>query len=46
MLSGQGMVEPIFYGGPGAYIFQYLEMARKRYAADEAWFQDQVGIGC
>ena len=45
MLSGQGMVEPIFYGGPGAYIFQYLEMAAKRYAADEAWFQDKVGIG-
>ena len=45
MLSGQGMAEPIFYGGPGAYIFQYLEMAAKRYAADEAWFQDKVGIG-
>ena len=45
MLSGQGMVEPIFYGDPGAYIFQYLEMAAKRYAADEAWFQDKVGIG-
>ena len=45
MLSGQGMVEPIFYGGPGAHIFQYLEMAAKRYDADEAWFQDNVGLG-
>ncbi len=44
MLSGQGMVEPIFYGGPGAYIFQYLKMAAKRYSADEAWFQDELGL--
>ena len=45
MVSGRGMVEPIFYGGEGAYIFQYLEMAVKRYAADEAWLQHNVGIG-
>ena len=45
MLSGQGLVEPIFYGGEGGYIFQYLEMAAKRYASDEAWLQDNVGFG-
>lgn len=44
MLSGQGMVEPIFYGGPGAYIFQYLKMAARRYFADAAWFQDELGL--
>ena len=45
MLSGQGVVEPIFYAGEGAYIFQYLEMAAKRYAEDEVWLQDNVGLG-
>ena len=39
MSSGRGMVEPIFYGGQGAYDFQFLEMASKRYAADELWIQ-------
>ena len=45
MLSGQGLIEPIFYGGEGGYIFQYLEMAAKRYKADESWLQDNVGFG-
>ena len=45
MLSGQGLIEPIFYGGEGGYIFQYLEMAAKRYEADESWLQDNVGFG-
>ena len=44
MASGQGMVEPIFYGGPGAYIFQYLEMAKQRYALDQGWIENYVGI--
>ena len=44
MLSGQGMVEPIFYGDPGAYIFQYLEMTAKRYGPDKDWIEDNVGI--
>ena len=43
MNSGEGMVEPIFYGGEGAYDFQYLEMAAKKYAADEQWIQENVG---
>ena len=44
MSSGDGLVEPIFYGGEGAYIFQYLEMAGKRYSADVAWLQNNVGM--
>ena len=41
--SGLGMVEPIFYGGEGAYNFQELEMASKRYAADEKWIENHTG---
>ena len=41
--SGLGMVEPIFYGGEGAYNFQFLEMASKRYAADEQWIESYTG---
>ena len=41
--SGLGMVEPIFYGGEGAYDFQFLEMASKRYAADEQWIESHTG---
>ena len=44
MSGGHGMVEPIFYGDPGAYIFQYLEMAAKRYALDQDWIESNVGI--
>ena len=43
MNSGEGMVEPIFYGGEGAYDFQFLEMASKKYAADEQWIQENKG---
>ena len=43
MDSGRGMVEPIFYGDDGAYDFQYLEMAEKRYRNDEPWIQDHLG---
>ena len=43
MDSGRGMVEPIFYGGQGAYAFQFLEMASKRYAADAQWIQQHKG---
>ena len=45
MTSGKGMVEPIFYGGQGAYSFQFLEMARKKYAADANWIQQYKGTG-
>ena len=43
MNSGRGMIEPIFYGGQGAYDFQFLEMASKRYAADERWILQHKG---
>ena len=45
MQSGRGMVEPIFYGNEGAHIFQYLEMASKRYVADEDWIRQNLGTG-
>ena len=41
--TGRGMVEPIFYGGEGAYDFQFLEMASLRYEADKQWFSESVG---
>lgn len=41
--SGQGMVEPIFYGGEGAYDFQYLEMAERRYKDDKNWLEHHFG---
>ena len=44
MVSGHGMVEPIFYGDSGAYIFQYFEMAAKRYALDQDWIENNLGI--
>ena len=43
MASGRGMVEPIFYGDDGAYDFQYLEMAEKRYGNDEPWIKEHLG---
>ena len=39
------MVEPIFYGSEEAHIFQYLEMASKRYVADEDWIRQNLGTG-
>ena len=44
MSSGKGMAEPIFYSGDGAYGFQYLEMAERRYAADREWLKSHLGI--
>jgi hypothetical protein len=42
--SGMMMTEPIFYGGSGAYDFQYLEFATEKYAADKSWIRQHVGI--
>ncbi len=42
-IAGRGMVEPIFYGEDGAYDFQYLEMAKRRYRKDEPWIQHHLG---
>ena len=43
MDSGRGMVEPIFYGEDGAYDFQYLEMAEKKYRNDKQWIREHLG---
>ncbi|MBI3475973.1 MAG: SEC-C domain-containing protein [Acidobacteria bacterium] len=42
--SGEMMKEPIFYGGSGAYDFQYLEFATQKYAADKSWVRRHKGI--
>lgn len=42
--SGLMMTEPIFYGGSGAYDFQYLEFATQKYAADSKWIREHTGI--
>ena len=38
------MVEPIFYSGSGAYVFQYLEFARDKYRYDSSWLLNNVGL--
>ena len=43
MTSGEGMVEPIFYGSEGAWSFQFLEMADERYGNDSAWLESYLG---
>lgn len=42
--SGEMMLEPMFYGGSGAYDFQYLELAPKKYANDSVWIQLNKGL--
>ncbi len=41
--GGELMVEAIFYGGSGAYDFQFLEMAERRYSNDAGWLQSYLG---
>lgn len=36
--------EPIFYSGEAAYIFQYLDLATRKYAADSQWLQANRGF--
>jgi hypothetical protein len=42
--SGDFMTEPIFYGGSGAYDFQYLEFAEKKYKKDQHWIIKNKGV--
>ncbi|HVY72648.1 MAG TPA: SEC-C metal-binding domain-containing protein [Candidatus Paceibacterota bacterium] len=42
--AGAMMTEPIFYGGSGAYDFQYTELAIKKYSQDSAWLLKNKGI--
>ena len=37
-------VEPFFYVGTGAYDFQYLALAREKYAHDADWLTANVGL--
>ena len=41
--NSHGMVEPISYGEEGAYDFQYLDFALKRYEEDRQWIRDYSG---
>lgn len=42
--SGEWMTEPMFYGGSGAYGFQFLDLATKRYKFDGQWLADEKHI--
>lgn len=42
--DGEMMIEPIVYGGSGAYDFQYVELVRRRYARDNAWLVEHKGF--
>ena len=44
MASGQGLIEPIFYGREGADAFQFLRLAALRYQNDTQWIEDHLGI--
>lgn len=41
---GEALREPIFYSGESAYIFQYLDLATRKYAADSKWLQADRGF--
>lgn len=36
--------EPIFYSAESAYVFQYIELARKKYINDDEWFKSNKGF--
>lgn len=42
--SGEIMREAFFYGSESAFTFQYLELAKKRYANDADWLRQNVGF--
>ncbi len=42
--AGDTITEPMFYGGSGAYDFQYLELTPKKYARDSEWIQTNKGF--
>lgn len=42
--QGQAYREPIFYGGESAYLFQYLDLAGRKYAADDDWMKQSKGF--
>lgn len=42
--TGEMIEEPIFYGGSGAYDFQYLDLARISYKEDSEWLKENTGL--
>lgn len=42
--QGDWMTEPMFYGGSGAYGFQFLGLAKKRYEFDAEWLATEKHI--
>lgn len=42
--SGAILREAFFYGSESAFPFQYLDLAKKRYANDIGWLQQNVGF--
>ena len=42
--TAEGLREPIFYDGESAYNFQYEELARLKYRADNDWLKLHVGL--
>lgn len=42
--NAASMREPIFYGGDAAYDFQYVELAGRKYRADDGWLQANKGF--
>lgn len=42
--AGETMAEPIWYSGSGAYDFQYLSFATRKYARDKEWISKHVGL--
>ena len=43
-LSGEPMIESIFYGGSGAYREQLLHWAGVKYAKDSEWLESHLGV--
>lgn len=41
---GEVLREPIFYGPESAYLFQYRDLAPRKYHKDAAWLLDNKGI--
>lgn len=42
--SGEVMREAFFYGSESAFPFQYLDLAKERYANDAGWLRQNVGF--
>lgn len=41
---GEALREPIFYGGEGAYSFQYRDFVLEKYSADDPWIINNKGF--